>query len=401
MPKVTSKKLSKIENLFESELERLPVSRAKDFATFLEDGLPNGRLEGWRWSDFESALQAENVDLLSAVDPFKDSDAIRFNLTNFSMANKNHAKENLKFNLVEDFDQINGAGCSSLIALTKALSTTAGKPSALSIEVLGQIEVPLHLVFASSGNRANFNRIKISVRPGSSVKLIESHLGGSQLSSTILEIDVNEGGSLTRTVYQSGSDQQVQFVYADVRLQDNSSFVQAALAFGSKVSRLETNLVYQGEHAESKIMAAYVIGEGKHVDFTTVVNHSAQHCKTDQLTKGAVKNGGRGVFQGKFLVPKDVGQYSDATMQHHALLLGDRAEVFAKPELEIYADDVACAHGNTSGCLDPNQLFYLRQRGIPEPLAKTMMTEAFISETFNNIPDTNKHILLALVKDGL
>ena len=91
-------------------------------------------------------------------------------------------------------------------------------------------------------------------------------------------------------------------------------------------------------------------------------------------------DGGRGVFQGKFIVPRNSGQQSDASMQHNALLLEEGAEVFAKPELEILADDVQCAHGNTSGALDANQLFYLRQRGIPLEKARALLTEAFIAE---------------------
>ena len=101
---------------------------------------------------------------------------------------------------------------------------------------------------------------------------------------------------------------------------------------------------------------------------------------TEQLTKGAVSDGGRGVFQGKFLVPRTVGQYTDANMQHQALLLENGAEVFAKPELEIYADDVECEHGNTSGQLDEIALFYMRQRGIPLREARALLTEAFILE---------------------
>jgi Fe-S cluster assembly protein SufD len=93
-----------------------------------------------------------------------------------------------------------------------------------------------------------------------------------------------------------------------------------------------------------------------------------------------VLDGGRGVYQGKFFVPRNVGQKTDADMQHNALLLEDGAEVFAKPELEIYADDVECAHGNTSGALDTNQMFYMRQRGIAEEEARALLTEAFIAE---------------------
>ena len=101
-----------------------------------------------------------------------------------------------------------------------------------------------------------------------------------------------------------------------------------------------------------------------------------------ELCLGAMTFGGTGVFQGKFFVPRTAGQYTDADMQHKALLLEDGAVVFAKPELEIYADDVECAHGNTSGALDDDQLFYMRQRGLPEKTARALLTQAFVAEAF-------------------
>jgi Fe-S cluster assembly protein SufD len=102
-----------------------------------------------------------------------------------------------------------------------------------------------------------------------------------------------------------------------------------------------------------------------------------------QLVKGAARAGGRGVFQGKFRVDR-AAQLTDARMRHSALLLEAAAEAFAKPELEIYADNVQCAHGSTSGQLDADALFYLRQRGLPEPAARALLTRAFLAEA---LPD--------------
>jgi Fe-S cluster assembly protein SufD len=105
---------------------------------------------------------------------------------------------------------------------------------------------------------------------------------------------------------------------------------------------------------------------------------------TDQLTKGVVRDQGRGVFQGRIVVEPGADR-TDARMGHHALVLSDRAEVDAKPELEIFADDVACAHGNTVGALDEEALFYAEQRGIPEADARAMLTEAFVGEVIDRI----------------
>ena len=176
---------------------------------------------------------------------------------------------------------------------------------------------------------------------------------------------------------------------------------QTMLAFGAKISRLETLIIHEGKEASVTMNTAYLSGPGKHVDVTTEVRHTDTDCETSQLTKGAVRDGGKGVFQGKFIVPRIVGQRTNADMQHNALLLENGAEVFAKPELEIYADDVECAHGNTCGQMDDNALFYMRQRGIPEATAKAMLTEAFVAEALESADNAVHDVLLETARAWL
>ena len=114
------------------------------------------------------------------------------------------------------------------------------------------------------------------------------------------------------------------------------------------------------------------------------MTHAGPDGATTQLAKGVVRHQARGVFQGRIVVEEGADR-TDARMGHHALILSDRAEVDAKPELEIYADDVACAHGNTVGALDEDALFYARQRGMPEAEARALLTEAFIGEVVDQI----------------
>jgi len=122
---------------------------------------------------------------------------------------------------------------------------------------------------------------------------------------------------------------------------------------------------------------------------------------TRQLIKGAARKGGRGVFQGKILVAPQA-QKTDARQNHHALLLDDGAEVFARPELEIHADDVACAHGNSVGALDAMALFYMRQRGLPETAARALLVRAFLEEAVPGwLPDNIRTEVLARIDAGL
>ena len=212
---------------------------------------------------------------------------------------------------------------------------------------------------------------------------------------------MQEGGAVRRTVLQRGSADEAQAITAVVNLGDKSEYVQTALAFGAKVARLETRLTHQESGSHATLNGAYLCAQGFHADFTSHVRHGAPSSVTRQVTKGAVLDGGTGVFQGKFHVPRTIGQHTDADMQHQALLLEDGAEIFAKPELEIYADDVECAHGNTSGALDPNQLFYMRQRGIPDAQARALLTEAFVSEALEEANDGVRDALLDAARSFL
>jgi Fe-S cluster assembly protein SufD len=133
-----------------------------------------------------------------------------------------------------------------------------------------------------------------------------------------------------------------------------------------------------------RLDGVYILEGQRHADQTTVVTHAGVDGVTSQLTKGMVTDQARGVFQGRIVVAQGADQ-TDARLGHHALILSDKAEIDAKPELLIFADDVSCAHGNTIGALDDEAIFYARQRGIPEAEAKAMLTVAFVGEVVERI----------------
>jgi Fe-S cluster assembly protein SufD len=168
-----------------------------------------------------------------------------------------------------------------------------------------------------------------------------------------------------------------------VRLKSGARFRQFILAEGAKLARIETHVSVEGEGAQVTLNGAYLANSGRHADLTSMIEHKAPGAVTRQLVKGVARKGGRGVFQGKIIVER-AAQKTDARQHHQGLLLEDGAEIFAKPELMIYADDVQCAHGNTAGGLDERALFYMRSRGIPEAEARSLLIEAFLTET---IPD--------------
>lgn len=371
--------------------------RERAFDAFAATGLPHRRMEAWKWSDFRAALQsiegAKGGANGEALPASENAPTIRFSAHGVELPAA--LPDGLVFHEKTDAPALGDAEDVPLGALTASVAGHVGGLDTLLIEVTGEVGVPLNIVFAAEQDELNFGRVAIVVRPGSSLDLIESHLGGAGFSSYLLEIGMQEGGRVTRTVLQRGGADEAQAITARINLGEASEYAQTALCFGANISRFETRVTHQESNSTATLNGAYLCADGFHHDFTSHVRHGAPSSVTRQVTKGAVLSGGTGVFQGKFYVPRTIGQYTDADMQHQALLLEEGAQVFAKPELEIYADDVECAHGNTSGELDADQLFYLRQRGIPLAQARAMLTEAFIAEALEDASDSVAEAMLA------
>jgi len=220
----------------------------------------------------------------------------------------------------------------------------------------------------------------IIVNPGEARIEIE-RVGDEGVDTRALEIDVRDGASMSLVTIQAEGD--VALAHRKVRLGKGASFRQFIIAAGARYARIETEIDIAGPGAKVDLNGVYLVGIGRHADLTSQVIFNSDHAEVRQMVRGAARKGGRGVFQGRFKVER-TAQKTDARMEHDALLLEDGAEVFAKPELEIYADDVQCAHGNTAGQLDEAAIFYLRQRGLPEIEARAMITRAFLVEA---LPD--------------
>ena len=216
------------------------------------------------------------------------------------------------------------------------------------------------------------------VRAGEEEILVERLDDATPFAASVREIQILPGGALTRIVTQRSSDDVV-LNAAHVSLSDGARYRQIVLAEGAKLARIETHVSIEGEGAEVELNGVYLCGAARHADLTSVVEHKAPNCQTRQLIKGVARSRGRGVFQGKIVVEHGA-QKTDARQYHHGMLLEDGAEIFAKPELLIHADDVQCAHGNTAGGIDESALFYLRSRGVPETQARGLLIGAFLAE---------------------
>lgn len=245
--------------------------------------------------------------------------------------------------------------------------------------------VALRFVSASDGT-AHAAAYAIVVEPDTTLVLLESHEGraGGYFSDVTLDIAVGEGARVERIVLVDDPADVINVITAEVDLAPGATFNQTVLTTGARRQRIETRVNHPGAHANVRLDGVYILDGQRHADQTTVVTHGGVDGITSQLTKGRVDDQARGVFQGRIVVQPGADQ-TDARMGHHALILSDKAEVDAKPELLIFADDVSCAHGNTIGALDDEAIFYARQRGIPEAEARAMLTQAFLGEVVERI----------------
>ena len=251
------------------------------------------------------------------------------------------------------------------------------------IEAIGTLRLRFVSEADGTGHQAS---AVVRVPAGQSLLVLESYEGAGRAyaSNVALRFEVGEGAVLERIVLIEEAEDALAISTAEILPAAGARVFQTTLTRGAGLQRHETRVAHPGLGVTVELNSVYALAGERHADLATVVTHAGLDGVTQQLTKGVVADRARGVFQGKIVVlPGADG--TDARMGHHALILSDRAEVDAKPELEIFADDVACAHGNTVGALDEDALFYIRARGVPEDEARALLTEAFLHEALDPI----------------
>lgn len=366
----------------ESLLNLAPEGAAR--AALAERGLPSRRVEAWRWSDLRASLRdpleaapAPVADVPAA--PLDVPGAIVLVFVNGRLVQQppyvpDHVRITTTTGLARPGD-----------LLASLAAEMAG--AALSVGVGKGEPVRFYVRSVNTGGGASATRLHFQLDEGADVTLIETHEGdGPWFANDLTDIDIAPGAALDRIVLCAPHDEGVRVQTSLLALGAGAQFAQSVIGFGGKLARHETHLAHGGHGATARLDAAYLLAARRHFDTTTRVTHGFEGGTTDQLCKGVLAGQGRGVFQGKFRVERP-GQRTDAQMGHHALLLSDQSEVRAKPELEIYADDVQCAHGNTAGALDDDAMFYLRQRGLSENAARQLLVEAFCGEVTERIGD--------------
>ncbi|KAA5804450.1 SufD family Fe-S cluster assembly protein [Alkalicaulis satelles] len=314
-------------------------------------GLPHRRVEDWKWSDLRTAL--------ARFDPASPALTLTASRSPDRTAEPEHGERLM-------------ARLAGALGQGEVYELAPGER--LSLDIRAE---------AGAGHKV----IEVIVPDGAEAALHETYQAApGALANIALVIRVGAGARLTRLIEQDASPDGVIVLTGELELAQGARAHQTTLGFGARLARLETRVRHAGGGAHLTLDGACHVGAGLHLDQTTIVRHEGPDGITRELFKSAAAPGGRAVFQGKIHVERPA-QKTDAQMNHRALLLGEGAEIDAKPELEIYADDVVCAHGNALGALDAAALFYMRQRGLDDARARALLTESFLMEPLDAVAD--------------
>ena len=253
-----------------------------------------------------------------------------------------------------------------------------------------ELEQPLSLLFiaeADSDEVAAFPRVLLIAEEHSRATIIESYAGtgeGTSFTDAVVEIDLKAGAHLEHYKVQRESGAAFHVVTTGANLGPNSSYDSTTINFGARLSRHDIGIKMDHEGAECWVDGLYVVSSGQHTDTHSVIDHRQPHCTSHQLYKGILDGKSRAVFNGKIFV-RHGAQKTDAMQTNKNLLLSNEARVDTKPQLEILADDVKCAHGAAVGQIDEDELFYLETRGIHTELARNLLTYGFAEEVIGKI----------------
>ncbi len=252
-----------------------------------------------------------------------------------------------------------------------------------------QVEPVLHVLFVSDQEgeqpTCSLPRLLVVLERGARLNLVEEYWGkGRSLTNGVTEIQVHEGAELIHERIQRESPQSFHFSTLRGRLERDAHYISRTITLGALLSRQSTRVDMADEGAELTLDGLAILGENQLADTHSFIDHTRPHGTSRQLQKVIVDGKARAVFSGKIFV-RPGAQQTDAQQQSRNLLLSEEAQVDTKPELEIFADDVKCAHGAAVGQLDPEELFYLQSRGLNLATARNLLTYGFAADLLAHI----------------
>ena len=395
-----------MEELFNIDLDKISNSsnkealdRKKNLELFFKKGLPNKKDESWKFTDFSLIINKNfkkiknNHDFsfdekIELIRDFDHNFIILVNglLNSFDISFEDKSKVNIeKLNSLDDFKN---QSSSNLNYLNKALSLGGFK---IEIKENYKCKKPIIIYNYYSSNLENKiinNSNKIKLNQNTELTLIEYNVDENSkfLKNTFETVEIAKDSVLKSISIQKSKSKGYFYKNISGSQGYNSNYQNYILTSGLRFNRVEIEMSLEKENSNCFIMSGLSLGEGEHQEIKTRINHLAPNCKSYQKIKNVLEKDSNGIYQGKIYV-KDVAQKTDAYQLSKALILDDLAEFNAKPELEIYADDVKCSHGSTSGSIDKDAVHYLMTRGIQFKEAKKLLINGFLNEIFENMSE--------------
>lgn len=389
-----------------------PLAALRDdaFRNFDANGLPHRRIEEWKYTDLRAAMR-EAKPLAAPPDaaakarakampcPIGDVECRRLVFINGAFVPE-----------LSDLDKLEAgltiAPMAAALAKGDPLVTehlgkvveSADPALALNTALMGDgvlihvaagamVDRPLHLSFIGPDTPAAvFTRSLVVLEKGARAMLIESHEGGAadyQVNAAV-EMVVHDEAHVDHVKLIAEGRQALHVSTLLGAIGAHARFNSFTFTTGGAMVRNQIFLRFDGVETVAGIRGASLLQGKQHADSTLILDHRAVGCQSRELFKSVLDGDSHSVFQGKIVVQPGA-QKTDARMMTQALLLSDRAEADNKPELEIFADDVQCGHGATAGALDPNLLFYLKARGIPQKEAEALLIQSFVGEAIEGI----------------
>ena len=268
----------------------------------------------------------------------------------------------------------------------------------IEVDADSSLDAPLHLVFVAAGATPLLRTPRVIVRAGrhARLRMIEEFVGQDGdhgLTNVVSDLSLDEGAVVDHHRLQNEPVSTAQIGRVRATLAANATFNSDSVTFGGALTRIDIEVALAARGARCRLNGLFATTGTQHVDHHTLIDHQVGDTHSEELYRGILDGRSRGVFNGKVLVRRDA-QCITAHQASNNLLLSRQAEVDTKPELEIYADDVSCAHGATVGELDTQALFYLRSRGIDEAQSRALLTYAFAEKVVETIPlDSIRHAI--------
>ncbi len=402
------------------ESDKSLKQREANLLIFKKKGFPNKKEEEWKFTDLEKILTKNFKELNNkkSVNSKPKANSLEFDHNSITLINGKLAKYDFRFEnfkngnilSIKEIELDNHLNFANELKNNQMQNlNTALHEGGFNLNINSdyQFKYPIVIFNIFSGtlkNKIINNSEIINISKNSNATIIEylvDESSGCFFKNTFKYLNIEENASLNYYFINKNESKNFFYDFSKVKLSTNSNFKKYIFSSGIKFNKSENNIELNGINSCSQIYSGLFLNKGNHQEIKTNIHHSKPNCQSHQNIKNVLTSGSKGVFQGKVFVDQ-IAQKTNAYQLSKGLLLDEDSEFNTKPELEIYADDVKCSHGSTSGNLDSNALFYLKARGIKEKEAIKMIVKGFLEDVLKSIKNQelirvlenhfNKHI---------